>query len=94
MKIGMAINYASDFTETINNLGDFEAAGLDRIRLPEAYTFDAVSQLGYIAAKTSSLELATGILPLYSPYTHQPGQGWTTSRAGASSWGSARQVRR
>ncbi|ORM32815.1 LLM class F420-dependent oxidoreductase [Williamsia sp. 1135] len=66
MKIGMAINYAGDFAETINNLVDFENVGLDRITVPEAYSFDAVSQLGYIAAKTSKLELATGILPMYS----------------------------
>lgn len=66
MKIGMAINYAGDFAETIDNLVDFENAGLDRIVVPEAYSFDAVSQLGYIAAKTTTMELATGILPMYS----------------------------
>jgi F420-dependent oxidoreductase-like protein len=66
LKIGMAINYASDFAETTSNLVDFESVGLDRVALPEAYTFDAVSQLGYIAAKTRTLELATGILPMFS----------------------------
>jgi F420-dependent oxidoreductase-like protein len=66
MKIGMGINYSGDFAETINNLVDFEKVGLDRITVPEAYSFDAVSQLGYIAAKTTTLELATGILPMYS----------------------------
>jgi F420-dependent oxidoreductase-like protein len=34
--------------------------------VPEAYSFDAVSQLGYIAAKTGKLEIAAGILQLYS----------------------------
>jgi F420-dependent oxidoreductase-like protein len=62
----MAINYSGDFAETIDNLVDFEKVGLDRIMVPEAYSFDAVSQLGYIAAKTTTLELATGILPMYS----------------------------
>ncbi|MGZ8176993.1 LLM class F420-dependent oxidoreductase [Williamsia sp. SKLECPSW1] len=66
MKIGMAINYAGDFTETIDHLLEFEAAGLDRVTVPEAYSFDAVSQLGFIAAKTTTLELATGILPMFS----------------------------
>ncbi|MBT0565937.1 LLM class F420-dependent oxidoreductase [Williamsia sp. CHRR-6] len=62
----MGINYAGDFSETIDNLLQFEAAGLDRVAVPEAYSFDAVSQLGYIAAKSSRLELATGILPMFS----------------------------
>ncbi|MEE3851322.1 LLM class F420-dependent oxidoreductase [Gordonia sp. LSe1-13] len=66
MKLGMPINYAGDFRETINNLVDYEAAGVERITVPEAYSFDAVSQLGYIAAKTEKMELQTGILPMYS----------------------------
>ncbi|WP_296391272.1 LLM class F420-dependent oxidoreductase [Williamsia sp.] len=66
MKIGMGINYAGDFSETINNLLEFEKAGLDRVAVPEAYSYDAVSQLGFIAAKSTTLELATGILPLFT----------------------------
>jgi F420-dependent oxidoreductase-like protein len=31
----------------------------------EAYSFDAVSQLGYLAAKTTTVELASGVFPLY-----------------------------
>jgi F420-dependent oxidoreductase-like protein len=66
LKLGMPINYAGDFRETINNLADFEAVGVDRIAVPEAYSFDAVSQLGYIAAKTERMELQTAILPMFS----------------------------
>lgn len=66
MTLGMPINYAGDFRETINNLADFEKAGVARIAVPEAYSFDAVSQLGYIAAKTEKMELQTAILPMYS----------------------------
>ncbi|GAA3699873.1 LLM class F420-dependent oxidoreductase [Gordonia hankookensis] len=66
MTLGMPINYAGDFRETINNLADFESVGVDRIAVPEAYSFDAVSQLGYIAAKTERMELQTAILPMYS----------------------------
>jgi len=66
IKLGMPINYAGDFRETIDNLADYEAAGVERIAVPEAYSFDAVSQLGYIAAKTEKMELQTGILPMYS----------------------------
>ena len=62
MKLGMPINYAGDFRETINNLADFEAAGVERIAVPEAYSFDAVSQLGYIAAKTEKMELQLSLI--------------------------------
>ncbi|MFI6457730.1 LLM class F420-dependent oxidoreductase [Streptosporangium amethystogenes] len=66
MRIGMPINYARDFHETVEALREYEAAGLDVVFLPEAYTFDAVSQLGYIAAKTSTLQLCSSILNIYS----------------------------
>ncbi len=66
MTLGMPINYAGDFRETINNLAEFESVGVERIAVPEAYSFDAVSQLGYIAAKTERMELQTAILPMYS----------------------------
>nr|WP_026917381.1 LLM class F420-dependent oxidoreductase [Gordonia shandongensis] len=66
MTLGMPINYAGDFRETIDHLRDFESVGVARVAVPEAYSFDAVSQLGYIAARTESMELQTGILPMYS----------------------------
>ena len=66
MRIGMALNYAGGFSETVAELADYEKAGLDIVFVPEAYSFDAVSQLGYIAAKTQRLEIASGILQLYT----------------------------
>ncbi|MCW2621063.1 MAG: hypothetical protein JWL64_665, partial [Frankiales bacterium] len=66
MKIGMPLAYTGDFTETVEELVDFEKVGLDIAFVAEAYTFDSVSQLGYIAAKTSTLEIASGILGIYS----------------------------
>jgi len=66
MKIGMPISYAGDFRETIANLRDFESVGLDRVMVPEAYGFDAVTQLGFAAATTDRVELAFGILPMFS----------------------------
>jgi F420-dependent oxidoreductase-like protein len=66
MRVGMMLNYSGGFAETINELGDFERAGLDIVFVPEAYSFDAVSQLGFIAAKTTTLQIASGILPIYS----------------------------
>ena len=66
MRVGMMLNYAGGFTETVSELGDFERAGLEIVFVPEAYSFDAVSQLGFIAARTSALHIASGILPIYS----------------------------
>jgi F420-dependent oxidoreductase-like protein len=66
MRIGMALNYAGGFAETVNELADYEKAGLDIVFVPEAYSFDAVSQLGFIAARTERLQIASGILQLYS----------------------------
>jgi F420-dependent oxidoreductase-like protein len=66
MRVGMSINYAGGFAETVTELADYEKAGLDIVFVPEAYSFDAVSQLGFIAARTERLQLASGILQLYS----------------------------
>jgi F420-dependent oxidoreductase-like protein len=66
MRIGMSLNYAGGFAETVTELSDYEKAGLDIVFVPEAYSYDAVSQLGYIAAKTERLQIASGILQLYS----------------------------
>ncbi|MFI6388264.1 LLM class F420-dependent oxidoreductase [Nonomuraea sp. NPDC050547] len=66
MRIGMALNYSGGFKETVAELADYERAGLDIVFVAEAYSFDAVSQMGYIAAKTDRLEIASGILPIYS----------------------------
>jgi F420-dependent oxidoreductase-like protein len=62
----MSLNYAGGFAETVTELADYEKAGLGIVFVPEAYSFDAVSQLGYIAARTGRLEIASGILQLYS----------------------------
>ncbi|MDV2476592.1 LLM class F420-dependent oxidoreductase [Rhodococcus zopfii] len=66
MRIGMGLNYSGGFAQTAAEVADLERAGLDIIFVPEAYSFDAVSQLGYLAAKTTRLELASGIFQLYT----------------------------
>ena len=62
----MSLNYAGGFAETVGELADYERAGLDIVFVPEAYSYDAVSQLGYVAAKTGRLQLASGIMQLYT----------------------------
>ncbi len=62
----MSLNYAGGFAETVAELADYEKAGLDIVFVPEAYSYDAVSQLGYVAARTERLQLASGIMQLYT----------------------------
>jgi F420-dependent oxidoreductase-like protein len=62
----MMLSYSGGFADTAAELADYEEAGLDLAVVPEAYSFDAVSQLGYLAAKTTRVELASGIIQLYT----------------------------
>ncbi len=45
---------------------ELERAGLDLVWVPEAYTFDAISQVGYLAAITTTVQIGTGIINVYS----------------------------
>jgi F420-dependent oxidoreductase-like protein len=65
MRIGIGIRTES-FHERADELPDYERAGVDVVNVPELYGFDAVSRLGYVAARTSRAALASSILPLYS----------------------------
>jgi len=66
MRIGLGINYAGGFKEVAAEVADLEHAGCDIVFVPEAYSFDAVSALGYLAASTERVQLASGILQLYT----------------------------
>lgn len=67
MKLGMPLRYyGSEFAAAAERLSDYERVGLDRITVAEAYSVDAVSQMGFVAAKTRRVELAFGVLPMYS----------------------------
>lgn len=66
MRIGYTLNYGGGFTEAVEELGEHEQAGLDVVWVAEAYSFDAVSQLGFIAARTSSVQIGSAIMQLYT----------------------------
>ena len=66
MRITTLLNYATDPQEAAAQARELEAAGVDKIWIPEAYGLDAVSLLGYLAATTDKIELASGILNTYS----------------------------
>ena len=66
MKLSMMINYSGDFHADVKRVQELEAAGLDLVWVPEAYSFDAVSQMGYLAAKTDTIQIGSGILNVFS----------------------------
>ena len=66
MRLGMMMSYAGGFSSAVDELVDYESAGLDIVLVPEAYSFDAVSLLGFVAARTTRLQLASGIMQLYT----------------------------
>lgn len=59
------MDYSGGFHEAVDRIVDLEKAGIDIAVVAEAYSFDAVSQLGYLAAKTTTVELASGVFPIY-----------------------------
>ncbi len=66
MKLSMMISYSGDFHADVQRVVELEKAGLDVVWVPEAYSFDAVSQMGYLAAKTDTIEIGAGILNVFS----------------------------
>ena len=66
MKLAMTIDYSDSPTEAVAHVKDLEKAGLDMAWVAEAYSFDAVSPLGFLAAHTETMELVSGILPIYT----------------------------
>ncbi|MEO6569948.1 MAG: LLM class F420-dependent oxidoreductase [Ilumatobacteraceae bacterium] len=66
MKLSMMISYSGDFKADVQRVRELESAGLDLVWVPEAYSFDSVSQMGYLAASTSTIQIGSGILNTYS----------------------------
>jgi F420-dependent oxidoreductase-like protein len=66
MKVSMSLSYAGGFKESANQAVALEKAGLDTVWVAEAYGFDAVSLMGYLAAVTETVEIGAAILPIYT----------------------------
>ncbi len=66
MKLSMTLNYAGGHEESAQQAAALEKVGLDVVWVAEAYSFDAPSFMGYLAAKTERLEIGSAILPIYS----------------------------
>ncbi len=62
----MTLNYAGGYEEAARQVVALEKAGLDVVWVADAYSFDAPSFMGYLAAKTERVEIGSAILPIYS----------------------------
>ena len=58
MQIAMPLSYAGGFKESAKQVSELEKAGLDLVWVAEAYGFDSPTLMGYLAAKTESVEIA------------------------------------
>src|SRR4051794_41978474 len=58
--------YSGNPREAADQVRALEDAGLDTIWVPEAYGFDSPTLMGYLAAKTETVEIGSAILNVYS----------------------------
>ncbi len=66
MKLAMSVPYAGGVDAAVEQVVALEKAGLDQVWVAEAYGFDGVSIMGYLAARTERIEICSGILPIYT----------------------------
>ncbi|MGD9619886.1 MAG: LLM class F420-dependent oxidoreductase [Mycolicibacterium sp.] len=66
MRTGIFLGYTGGFLHAVNEVVELEKIGVDIAVVAEAYSYDAVSQLGFLAARTSRIELGTGVVPIYT----------------------------
>jgi F420-dependent oxidoreductase-like protein len=66
MKLGAPVGPRDDPQALARHVRQLEAAGVSYLWAGEAYTADAVSVLGFVAAVTSRAQIGSSILPLYT----------------------------
>jgi F420-dependent oxidoreductase-like protein len=66
MKIATTLGFNGDPVRFAQQAKDLERAGVDLVWSGEIYGFDLVSSLAFLAGQTTTLELMTGIIPVYS----------------------------
>lgn len=65
LRTGIFLNYAGGFLEAVDEVVELEKLGVDIALVAEAYSYDAISQLGFLAARTSRIELGSGVVPIF-----------------------------
>ena len=73
MRTGIFLSYAGGFLEAVDQVVELEKVGVDIALVAEAYSYDAISQLGFLAAKTSTDRTR---LPASSRSTSAPRRCW------------------
>ncbi len=66
MKLSTMLTYAGNPREAADQVAGLERAGLDTIWVPEVYGFDSATLMGYLAARTETVEIASAIFNVYS----------------------------
>ncbi|MGH3613763.1 MAG: LLM class F420-dependent oxidoreductase [Pseudonocardia sp.] len=66
MRLSTQLQYGDDPIRSAEAVVALEQAGLDVVWVAEAYSYDAVSLMGYLAARTERVQIGSGILPIYS----------------------------
>ncbi len=69
MRLAMQFDYGgtpAQMAGAAARVADYERAGLDIVWVAEAYSFDAPSMMGYLAAKTERIMIGSAILPIYT----------------------------
>jgi F420-dependent oxidoreductase-like protein len=68
MKLSVMLNYSGQVnaSATADEVAALEKAGLDAVWVAEAYSYDAISMMGYLAARTERVEIGSAIVNVYS----------------------------
>ncbi len=66
MKISTMLMYDGNPRAAADQVVELERAGLDTVWVAEAYGFDSPTLMGYLAAKTETVEIGSAILNIYS----------------------------
>ncbi|TXL61434.1 LLM class F420-dependent oxidoreductase [Aeromicrobium terrae] len=66
MKLSTLLMYDGNPREAADQVSAWEKAGLDTVWVAEAYGFDSPTLMGYLAAKTETIEIGAAILNVYS----------------------------
>ncbi len=66
MKISTMLQYDGNPRTAADQVTALEKAGLDTVWVAEAYGFDSPTLMGYLAAKTSTVEIGSAILNIFS----------------------------
>ena len=66
MKLSLPLMYDGNPRDAADQVTALEKAGLDTVWIAEAYGFDSPTLMGYLAAKTETIEIGAAILNIYS----------------------------